>query len=222
MKKNISIVKNETPAPPPPPQPLPDYADFDRFLKRLRSLDEGLTRMSDFAVMLEEAIDKPLTEAKLNEYYEHQKWLAKLNGNVLKEVERVAAEREFYNAEALFDRTDDGWRLKRDVISEQVAVLIGSFPNAGPHNPQTYTGMLTNEIAAADPCAISLEAACRAIRRTKKFVPTIAEVLEVLEQESSKIADLSEAVDLDNWKHWNEQIAEHLAELRAKAGLPPE
>ncbi len=133
--------------------------------------------------------------------YAQQKAVAQLNVGILQEIAWVAAEREFYNAEGLFDSVDGVWRLKRRVISEQVAALIGSFPNCGPHNPQTYAGMLTNEIAAADPDAITLEATCRIVRRTKNFAPTIAEVLEILKEQSSAVSDMAEADELKNWKH---------------------
>jgi hypothetical protein len=134
--------------------------------------------------------------------------LARRNNGVLKEIAWIRAERKFYNPDDLYDTKDGNkWRLKRRVISEQVAVLIGSFPNAGPHNPQTYAGMLTNEIAATDTNAIVLEAACREVRRTKTFPPTIAEVLEILEKQENEMSGQSEADDLDNWKHWNKEIA---------------
>jgi hypothetical protein len=40
--------------------------------------------------------------------------------------------------------------------------------------------MLIEEIAAADPSAVALEAACRRLRRNCTFLPSIGEVLKAL------------------------------------------
>src|SRR5262249_8414419 len=51
------------------------------------------------------------------------------------------------------------------------------------HNPETYIGMLTEEILEANPYVSALEATCRELRRTKNFPPSIAEVLEELSKQ---------------------------------------
>jgi len=45
------------------------------------------------------------------------------------------------------------------------------------------------EIAAARPSALTLESACRDIRRTLKFVPTIAEMLKLLRKHRERWED---------------------------------
>jgi hypothetical protein len=45
---------------------------------------------------------------------------------------------------------NEKWWLTRRAVAEQVALLVGSYPNALPHSPEVYTRMLVEEILAAD------------------------------------------------------------------------
>ena len=95
------------------------------------------------------------------------------------------------NSEALYD--EDNGNLKRRFVKEQVALLLGSFPNAVPHNAEVYSGMLVEEIVAAEPSAVALEATCREIRRTKNFPPTPAEMLKILKEKETEAAAANDA-----------------------------
>src|SRR5262245_30453033 len=76
--------------------------------------------------------------------------------------------------------------LKRHVVAQHIAILLGAYPNAGPHNPEIYTRVLVEDVHAAKPSASALEATCRKLRRTSKFVPTVAELLAVLAEEKER------------------------------------
>jgi hypothetical protein len=76
-------------------------------------------------------------------------------------------------------------QIRRQFVGDKIGFLIGSFPNAGPHNPEIYVAMLIEEIVAANPSASALEATCRQIRRTATFVPTLAEVLKILREQET-------------------------------------
>src|SRR5262249_2786879 len=91
-----------------------------------------------------------------------------------------------------------------------VAALIGAFPNAGPHSPEMFTKMLIEEIIATKPHPIVLESACREIRRTKTFVPVIAELLKVLNEQSSLWCSRWERIDEIEWYY--EQLNESIEE----------
>jgi hypothetical protein len=65
-------------------------------------------------------------------------------------------------------------------IAKCLALLVKSFPNAGSADAEVYGGMLLQDVVAAKPTIGDLEEACRHIRRTSRFLPTIAEVLETL------------------------------------------
>ena len=105
--------------------------------------------------------------------------------------------------------------ITRRVVTEKISLLIGSFPNAAPPNAQTYTGMMIEEIIAANPSISALEATCRELRRSKTFVPTIAEVLKELREQTKMWGHV-----LDLWKddigHWVKQRARYVEASEAK------
>jgi hypothetical protein len=78
---------------------------------------------------------------------------------------------------------DDIGQITKGRVAKHIALLIGSFPNANPADPETYTKMLIEEVVAAAPTVTALEAACRKVRRTAKFLPTISEVLAAIKEE---------------------------------------
>jgi hypothetical protein len=65
-------------------------------------------------------------------------------------------------------------------IAQCLALLLKSFPNAGAADAEVYGGMLVQDVAAAQPAIGDIQETCRHIRRTSRFLPTIAEVLDTL------------------------------------------
>jgi hypothetical protein len=63
-----------------------------------------------------------------------------------------------------------------------LAVLAGSFPTAPRTDLQIFGRALIEEIADTKPSRGALIRACRQLRRTSKFLPTICEVLEAIEK----------------------------------------
>ena len=133
------------------------------------------------------------------------KWWKWCEDSTLAMIAEFNAGLEFFNREDFYQRTKVAKRdllnrhthrqLTRRVVSEQVGLLIGSFPNGVPNSPEVYTRMLIEEIFAANPSAVALEATCREIRRTKTFVPAVAEVLKVLKERAEWWKDADETVD---------------------------
>lgn len=75
-------------------------------------------------------------------------------------------------------------------IRQQVAQLIGAFPNASPTDPETYVTALMFDLRDARIPDAILMLACQEIRRTSKFVPAIAEIF----QEAKRHLEAWEAV----------------------------
>jgi vacuolar-type H+-ATPase subunit I/STV1 len=127
-----------------------------------------------------------------------------------KRIERFeGACREFNPDEAY----DEDYQITKAQVSKHVSLLVGSFPNANPADPEVYTKMLIEEIMAAEPSVVSLESACRSIRRSAKFLPTISEVLEALKEESKTWTKCWEAIEC---------IDEAAEELRQKLATEKE
>jgi hypothetical protein len=221
MKKssNIAVVNNNDTV--PAPAPAPDYADFDDFRARARFIGRDWKVLNDTNEALELALEK---------YEQHNVWedLQKgldavarcgVGANIKAEFIRwEAARTQIFDPDSLYDTImRDGHertRLKRRVVEDQVALLIGSFPNGQPHTPAIYSAMLITEILATDPSAIDLEAACRTIRRTKSFLPSIKEALEVLAQMEEEWPVMPDEADDFDWAVG--EIKEKIADIRTK------
>ena len=144
-------------------------------------------------------------------------------------VERIFQQytkaREFYERDDLYQVTKHSRRnllnvsthsqITRRVVSVQVGLLIGSFPNATPNSPEVYTRMLIEEVVAANPSASALEATCRQIRRTMRFAPTIAELLGVLRQQQETWSEHL-GIGEDDIEYWREELAERVAQAKPK------
>ncbi|MCD9110096.1 hypothetical protein [Bradyrhizobium japonicum] len=77
--------------------------------------------------------------------------------------------------------------LHRNVVSVRLAALIGGFPNGAPGDPEVYTRQLLEHVCAVEGLnLLALDTACREIVATKKFVPTVSEVMEVLDKHLEK------------------------------------
>jgi hypothetical protein len=63
-------------------------------------------------------------------------------------------------------------------IAEELAVLIGAFPNAGKNDLAIFGRALADDVGSLQPSRITLQTACRQLRRSQEFVPTIAAVME--------------------------------------------
>ena len=83
------------------------------------------------------------------------------------------------------DAYDDDYRLLEARVRAAIALLLASFPNANPGNSEAYVGMMVEEVMAEDDVSlVVLESACSQIRRTSKFPPTTAEVIEAIREQA--------------------------------------
>jgi hypothetical protein len=148
------------------------YSDFDAFTRTADAL-------VDYYELIATALPS-MTGRKVSRGYAEQVASRYSRAQLEAMVAKVEDGYAFYNRDELHE-PGGNFKVKRRVVAEQVAILIGAFPNAGPHSPEAYTKLLIEEIVAATGYdAVMLEAACRKIRRTMKFVPTIAEMLDAL------------------------------------------
>jgi hypothetical protein len=65
-------------------------------------------------------------------------------------------------------------------IAKQLIALVKCYPSPGTADGEVYGRLLMEDVAAAQPAIGDLEGACRNLRRTRKFIPAIAEVLEAI------------------------------------------
>jgi septal ring factor EnvC (AmiA/AmiB activator) len=93
-------------------------------------------------------------------------------------------------------------------IRVQVMMLIAAYPNNTRADLKIYSATLAEDIGAAGPGRLALDTACRRVRRSCRFTPSIAEVLEALTTATKQIRDA-------RWKraHVRKMIEEKTREL---------
>jgi hypothetical protein len=162
-----------------------------------------------------------LAESVMGDYTDEQ---------IIALMAKFKAGEDWYNRPELYDKLEDqpGWGgVTFDVVAQQMALLIGSFPNCGPHNPECYTRLLIDEIYSSQPNAVSLESACRHWRRTERFVPTSAEVLQCIRDEDHRWCERWECMDATSdrspivWRKWLQEAIDDTKAKLAKGGPLP-
>ena len=64
-----------------------------------------------------------------------------------------------------------------------IAILMGSFPTSKIPEPEIFVRVLMDDVMALDPSFVEMESTCRELRKTKKFMPSVSEVIEELEEQ---------------------------------------
>jgi hypothetical protein len=177
MKKGTLTVVAKSPKPPPPTL---SYGDFDKWIEHADKLVHYLKRIG-----WEDYAEREPGPDEIKAIYERRRSREQLAAAFDKYFDFD----DVWNPASAYIITDGHWELKRDIIAEQIGVLVGSFPYAQPHNPDVYIRMLIEDVAASDPRAPILEGACRWWRRNKNHLPNTAEFLKVLQEQSSAWCD---------------------------------
>jgi hypothetical protein len=113
------------------------------------------------------------------------------------------------------DNYDDDGCLKKSIVAKRLSLLIGAFPMGTPATPEVYTKMLVEHIANDNEVTyLALESACREITTQQKFLPTISEVLEVLETHNCTWSSRKRAIH--NLKRLARELADSIAEAKPK------
>ncbi len=99
---------------------------------------------------------------------------------------RLFSETEEYQAAEELVADLMGRPATRAEVGEQIAKLIGAYPNARPADPEIFGRLLVDDVLDARPSAFELVTACRDLRRTSRFIPSIAEVLEAIKEAKKK------------------------------------
>ncbi|WP_194462126.1 hypothetical protein [Bradyrhizobium sp. CCBAU 53340] len=111
--------------------------------------------------------------------------------NLIKEAECYASAVDI--GAAVRELKEQSRPASQTEVKRQLQILIGSFPNAPKHDLQLYGTAMVEDVLEERPSILALSNACRTIRRTSRFLPTISEVLGVLENEMSRQFDRIEA-----------------------------
>jgi hypothetical protein len=194
-------MSNIVPMQPCPGHPLRSLkrfaADADRIVRRYNELDNLGTEV--FA----ERVDDLITAKAAATLNEHDEAL----------LAQCEAARQRFEPDSNYD-DDDG--LKRGVIGERIAVLVGAFPNAAPGDPAVFVRMLIENVSSVDHLTMSaLDAAIWEIVGTMKFIPAISEVMQIVNKQQAVWFDRFLAIqDIAETSRW---IVEQIEALQAEA-----
>jgi hypothetical protein len=237
LKNAVQVIKSAEKL--PATLPKREYADFDAFVENADTLFAFFARVHHFIERLDSGGWFQWVEWPDNQYLDLEetgkqiataKYTVDSTRRVLSEfpwarkrLAKFKRDEKWYNRKELYDIKGKGkrekWTLSRRVVSEQIALLLASFPNARPGTPEAFGKMMIEEVYANSPNACVLESACRQVRREKDFPPSIAEVLKAIKQERSAWSDRWEMLkecDVD----WLQQALEE-AIAAAEAKITP-
>ena len=68
------------------------------------------------------------------------------------------------------------------VVKRQIGLLLGAYPNAAPSHAEAYVTQLLFDILSIGVADAVTLLACRELRRTQTFLPTIAEFLSMAQR----------------------------------------
>lgn len=95
------------------------------------------------------------------------------------EADRLAAEGRLQTLVANL-RNELATTITRNDVKREIGFLLAAFPNTARTDLAAFGRLACEDVWALQPGRIALETACRQLRRTAKFVPTISEILETL------------------------------------------
>jgi hypothetical protein len=102
----------------------------------------------------------------------------------------------------------------------ELALLVGAFPNASKGDLRIFGRMLVEDVAAQRPSVTALSLACRRLRRTARFVPTISEVLEAIG--TAEVDVLLRARTLERFGPWLKRAREVLPRMQERERIEDE
>jgi hypothetical protein len=238
----LEVVKSEKL---PATRPQRQYADFDAFVENADKLVAFFGSVHRIIERLDlderfewiewpdpdrHALDLEQAKRKIAE----AKYAVQAAKNTLRQFPQMRKplaefkrDEKWYNRKELYDIKRKGkseqWWPSRRFVAEQIGLLLASFQNARPGTPKVFGKMVVEEVYANGPNACVLESACRLVRRTKDFPPSIAEVLKAIKEEGSawckrwEWLDPEDGVDSDEYFRCLETAITEAEAIIAKA-----
>lgn len=97
-------------------------------------------------------------------------------------------------------------------VRQTIGALIDGYPNASPHAPIAYLETLIFEATRVKPSVAAITGACASLRRSTRFAPSAAELLEALESANTWLRGARQRL---------ERVAAQRAELTSTTSSSP-
>lgn len=186
MSRKLTVLK---PGGPPALPPERSYVDFDKWT-------QIETELCQFNETLFKALNK-LEDNPADGAWWAEMALAEMSENKLRrKVETYIKGAKWYERDELYEQDEDGeLHVKRHVIAEHVAALLGSFAVA-PHSPEVFVRRMIEEIVVLDPWASDIERGCRRLIRKSGF-PDIAKLIKAIQKGDGTNTFIDDAIERD-------------------------
>jgi hypothetical protein len=170
--------------------------DADQIVRRYREMDD-----LDTNAFLK--IEAATNRVQIDQVIAAAKKTATLNERDQITLAQCEATLQRFDPDSNYE--DDGkGNLKRSVIGERIALLVGSFPAGAPSDPAVYVRALIEAVGSADASLLALDSAVWEIIETKKFIPAISEALEIVKKQHEKwcnrVCAIEELAEASNWE----------------------
>lgn len=178
-KKPSEVVGVDAPQVPAMPKPPSKWKKFRRLMNDLDEIRERHDDMADLMGDLRhrKSGEPPpdIRDAQLDDYDKQQ--IARCR-QWLPDIDRV----DYYEK----GDEDEGPILKKKIISERLALMLGAVHIGGPQTPEAFLLLLLEHVYDAEVSYLALESGCRQIEQTEKYVQAISEVLKVVKQDQEQ------------------------------------
>jgi hypothetical protein len=176
-------VSNVVPINPYPRHPLRALNQFavdaDWLVRRYAALDELLGIVREKAKALHDS-------DQIGELFAEAKRTATLSEHEQSKLAWCEAALARFDPESNYVDNNREADLKRVVIGDRIAVMLGAFPNANPGDPEVFVRNLIENVSSVELTLPALDAAIWEIVGTMKFIPAVSEVMQVVTEQCAK------------------------------------
>jgi hypothetical protein len=173
------------------------------FADKARDLKEHCARMVAACENLDGLIRFPYAADRQKYVDTASKLLSRYDSDFHEMAKELRSQKGIFNPRDAYD--EDG-AVVEERVWKHIGLLLSSYPNANPGNEEAYVSAMVGEVLTVRFSEIALKLACSQIRKTSKFPPTTAEVIEAIEEQQELWSSRCDAIECC------EDIAEELRE----------
>jgi hypothetical protein len=189
MKKALTVVPNKPPA---VEREWPTQ-------QQVRRVADKLDRLADYSETLCEVNAKLRDAGHMSEaWLGSAEFLIGQHPDLSVKIKALLSETNALDPDHWMD--DDG-NVQCSSVSVVLANLMGSFPTSNIPNPKVFTRLLLEDVMDLKPFFPELESACRKLRTSMKFMPSISEVVEAIKAEQKAWSRRYDAVSWTEGTH---------------------
>ena len=166
------------------PRPLRALKKFSEDADMLVAAHDELDELLD---KTKAAADRLKNADEVAALFERAKKLAALGQSDRQRIERCNRALEQFDPAGSYENDDRESGLCRSVITERLALMVGSFPNGAPSDPKAYATTMIENVCTIEGLTLpALDAAVWQIIGTAKFLPVVTEVVAEVNAQQAK------------------------------------